>query len=117
MQDIERLRNVLLTECRVDYVGLWEVISHVEYETGQSDRRMVREIAMALIAQLLQEGLIKAGAPNDTGGFIEWELSPEEAVRRINDEWTALGREPNLGDIVWFTSTEAGDIHVREAAK
>lgn len=112
MQNIEEIKNVLLNECSVDYVGLWEVISHVEYETKQSDPQTVRETVMVLITKLLREGLIKAGAPKDTGGFVAWQLSPEETVKRIHDEWNALGREPDLGDIVWFTTTEAGDAQV-----
>lgn len=112
MRDIEEIKNVLLTECSVDYVGLWEVMAHVEYGLKHSNPQEVRELTMKLVGELLHEGLIKAGDPKDTGGFVAWKLSPEETVKRIRDEWNALGREPNLGDIVWFTTTEAGDAQV-----
>jgi hypothetical protein len=28
----------------------------------------------------------------------------DESLARIDREWAALGREPNLGDIVWFVA-------------
>lgn len=112
MRDIEQIKTVLLTESSLDYVGLWEAITHVEHALKHTNPQTVREVTMQLIGELLHKGLIKAGAPNDTGWFVAWQLSPEEAVKRIRDEWNALGHEPNLGDIVWFTTTEAGDAEV-----
>jgi hypothetical protein len=31
-------------------------------------------------------------------------LPPDQAVSRIEKEWSALGREPNIGEVAWFTS-------------
>ena len=112
MRKSERIKNVLLTECMVDYVGLWEAISHVEYGLSDASAQKVREVTMDLIGELMHEGLVKAGDLNEISGFVPWQHNPEEALKRISDEWSALGHEPNLGDIVWLTTTEAGDAKV-----
>jgi hypothetical protein len=37
-----------------------------------------------------------------------WGLSPAETIKRIEDEWRALGRMPNLGEVCWLALTDAG---------
>jgi len=37
-----------------------------------------------------------------TAIFAVWQLSIDETIARIEREWLALGREPNLGEIAWF---------------
>jgi hypothetical protein len=31
-------------------------------------------------------------------------MPPQEVIARIEAEWTGLGRDPNIGQIVWFTA-------------
>ena len=60
-----------------------------------------------LVADLLESGQVLAGFPAADGrGFQSWELSPMQTIERINSEWDKLGREPNIGDVVWFTARE-----------
>ncbi len=114
MQDLEQIKREFLAECTDDYVGLWSLIRRIRFGLKQLDPQKVREITIALITELLEEGLIKAGIPKMTGALEEWRLSAERTVERIQDEWNKLGVEPNMGDIVWFTTTEAGDIKAKE---
>ena len=51
------------------------------------------------------------------GEFEPWSLSVHETVDRINRESDAVGRDPNIGDILWFTSTEKGDTQAEQFAK
>jgi hypothetical protein len=113
MRNTEQIKNVLLTEGSVDYVGLWEAITHVEHGLKQTNPQKVREVTMDLIGELLLKGLMKAGDLNETGEFVAWQLNPEEALKRIRDEWNALSREPDLGDIAWFVTTAVRDPQVR----
>jgi hypothetical protein len=48
---------------------------------------------------------MQAGHPTPDGRhFVAWDLSPDQAVDQIEREWLALGREPGIGEVAWFTS-------------
>jgi hypothetical protein len=90
----------ILTECEEDHVGLWSIYRQIK-DAGFADPRLV---TIALIHWLLTTGVIEAGVPDDRGNFHAWKETPEDAYQRINNEWLKLGREPDIGDIAWFTT-------------
>jgi hypothetical protein len=48
---------------------------------------------------------MQVGHPTPDGRqFVAWGLPPDQAVSRIEREWAALGREPDIGEVAWFTS-------------
>ena len=48
-----------------------------------------------------------AGIPKPDGqGFDRWDLSVQETMDRITHELDELGREPEIGEIVWFTAPD-----------
>jgi hypothetical protein len=119
MIDVEPVKRQVLREGTEDYVGLWSIIwqiryilNHAQYPTHGEDRAdpmQVRRHTLALVQELLDQGLVKAGTPTPDGkGFKPWPLEPHDVVGRIQSEWDALGREPNIGEVVWFTATEKG---------
>lgn len=113
MSDLNQLKADLLVECKDDHVGLWTLIKCVRLDLGVTDPAEVRRVTLELVVEFLESGLVQAGFPTADGrGFKRWDLSPEQVVARIEHEWDALGREPNIGDIVWFTTTEKGDKEV-----
>ena|SRR5579859_332222 len=95
----------LADECRTDHVGLWQIVSAVQFDLGAADPVQTQTLTMQLVRSLLQDYGIVVGHPAPDGrGFVTWNVSPELAVRRIEAEWSALGHEPDIGDIAWFTS-------------
>src|SRR4051812_22943418 len=90
----------ILTECEEDYVGLWSIYRQVK----AAHIADAKTFTLALIDFLLSAGIVEAGVPDAQGGFHAWQLSPEDALQRITREWSSLGREPDIGDIVWFTT-------------
>jgi hypothetical protein len=123
MIDLNRLRKEVLKECEEDHVGLWSLIWQIRYalnggkypsrEDDRADPLEVRHLTLRLVQDLLETGLVQAGSPTpDARGFEPWSLGPSEVVGRINSEWDALGREPNIGEVVWFTTTEKGQKEV-----
>jgi hypothetical protein len=114
---LESISNGFLAECREDYVGLWKLIWRIGNETRETDPDTIRSLAIALLTNLLNKGLIKAGMPNATGEFEEWRASPDEIIRRIEARWDRLGKEPDIGDVVWFTTTEKGDVESQSRIK
>lgn len=105
MVDLDALKQDALAECEEDHVGLWSIVWTVRRHLPQADSRQVRQTTMKLLEDLLREGSIEAGTPSPNGrDFKSWNLPAEAVIERIDAEWDRLGREPNIGEIVWFTS-------------
>ena len=94
----------LLDECRVDHVGLWEVVDAARFELGASTPAETQASAIELVRGLLDRGMHVGFPAPDGKGFVPWTVSADAAVRRIEQEWSALGREPNIGELAWFTA-------------
>ncbi len=110
MVDREKLKQLLLTEGREDHLGLWWVVGEVSDRLPSASGSEIRAETLAVIGELLEKGLLLAGFPKENGkDFEPWSGSSKEVIARIDAEWAALGREPNIGEIVWFATTEAGD--------
>ena len=89
-------------ECREDYVGLWSVMRRIK-ESDLPDGANVMEETLSLIAPLISGGSVVVGQFED-GKFREWLMMPEEILGRIRRDWLALGRDPDIGDIVWLVA-------------
>jgi hypothetical protein len=47
---------------------------------------------------------MQVGYPAPDGRhFVPWELRADQALSRIEKEWSTLGREPDIGEVAWFT--------------
>jgi hypothetical protein len=97
----------LIEECHEDHVGLWRIVNAVRFDLGSTTPHQTRELTLDLVRELLHERGMQVGHPAPDGRhFISWGLPPEQAVNRIGEEWSALGRDPNIGEVAWFTSAE-----------
>lgn len=94
----------LVEECRVDHVGLWEVINAARYDLGASTPEDIQATTVRLVRGLLGRGMHVGYPAPDGKGFAPWNVPADVAVRRIEQEWDALGREPNIGEVAWFTA-------------
>lgn len=94
----------LVDECREDHVGLWEIVHAVQFDLGCQNPRQVQSLTLQLVRGLLSHRGMQVGHPAPDGRqFVSWGLSSDETIRRIEQELTALGREPNIGEVAWFT--------------
>jgi hypothetical protein len=97
----------LVEECHVDHVGLWEVVRAAQDRLGSTDPSETQALTLRLVRGLLQDRGMQVGHPAPDGRhFVAWDLPPDEAVSRIERDWAALGREPDIGEVAWFTSAE-----------
>ena len=97
----------LAEECCVDHVGLWEIVDAVRSDLGSTSAPETRSLTLRLVRSLLSVRGMQVGHPASDGRhFVSWDLSPDEAVSRIEKEWSALGRELNIGDVAWFTMAQ-----------
>lgn len=112
--DQDQLRRNLLLQAQEDHLGLWWVAEEVAKHLHDPTESSVRAITLSLVADLLRSGLWQAGYPAPNGSDFEaWTVSPGEILARIEGEWRLLERQPTIGEIVWFTTTEAGDRAAR----
>src|SRR5215510_14272801 len=94
----------LLAECADDHVGLWEVVRAVQDEMDVRDPSELREVTLDVVRDLLDQPCLEAGFPAPDGRrFNPWNISKEDVLKRVEHQWDALGRLPNIGDIVWFS--------------
>jgi hypothetical protein len=100
--DMTELVDDFMKESNVDYVGLWEIAQASREDLGAETTDRARMLSLKVVRQLYERGL-RPG--NYWGGdFDYW---PDEgcqaALDRIEREWIAAGKDPNLGDpICWF---------------
>jgi hypothetical protein len=116
-RDMNRAEREVLLRGLDDYVGLWEVFSVTRRELPETDGSSIRRAVMEVVSNLLEKGLMRAGFPTRGGGFDPSDETPEETLTRIEHEWDRLGREPDVGDIVWFDLTEEGEARARDLAR
>jgi hypothetical protein len=101
----EDVLESLAEECHEDHVGLWRIVNAVRFDLGAAKPSEIRELTLRLIRNLLHERRMQVGHPAPDGRhFIAWSLSPEQAISRIEQEWSSLGRDPDIGEVAWFTS-------------
>jgi hypothetical protein len=97
----------LVEECHADHVGLWEIVEAVRSDLGSTNPSEIRRLTLDLAGHLLSKRGMQVGRPASDGrNFVAWDLTPDQALERITDEWSALGREPNIGEVAWFTFKE-----------
>jgi len=88
-------------------VSLWEVLRSVRRYFPEAGPEQARDLTLRAVHDLLGSGALVAGFPTVDGrGFEPWARPEHEIVRTIAEEWDALGRDPDIGDIVWFDSRE-----------
>jgi hypothetical protein len=60
-----------------------------------------------VVRELLAHGLLAGDPPYSKDGYTAWQDQRLDAViDRIRAEWIALGRTPNIPDIVWFSTPD-----------
>ena len=114
--ELTPLHKTILVTCSDGDVGLWEIIWKIHggpYASGATLPEEIRRSTIRIVGDLLSENLIQAGFPqvqrDGTVIFQPLSRSTAETVTYIEKEWDNLGRTPNIGDIVWFKVTDAGE--------
>ena len=105
MVDLSQLIRSIRNELADDYIGLWTIVREVQQTA--TDPNEVTELTISLVRELLKDPLVVAG--DFVGGkFVRSSESSNELVTRIEAQWKALGRSPDIGEIVWFSLSNSG---------
>jgi len=100
------LRDITV-ECDVDYVGIWEIVGRLRWLKLSNE--IVFNDSMFIIGRLLENpGIIVGQFANKK--FCKWEMKKGDIITKIEREWVDLGRDPDLGEIVWFVGPWAKDL-------
>jgi len=103
VEALDKICADILRESEYDYVGLWEITNAIERDLKPTSLKERRILTLQIIRCLLAGGLEAVNLTASGPGCIPWqEQDVESILRRIDDEWNALGHEPDIGDIVWF---------------
>jgi hypothetical protein len=97
----------IVQESKDDIIGLWSILWEVKHHMPDISQSAAKTTTLKIVRRLIEERGLVAGRPERGGrSFIRWNLSTEETLKRIEHEWEELGREPNIGEIVWFVMPE-----------
>lgn len=81
-------REKLLVEGQYDWVKLWDVHRHVAMENLSDSLAEVQRKTLALVAELISEGLAEAGDLRDHGARFEpWTSAVGESIERMSAEY------------------------------
>ena len=105
---LESCVDELLVRGEDDWVHAAEVAEVAQSIGGARTDADIQELSIDLVREVVERGLMKIGDVTEDG-FQEWRAPLTDAVVRVKDEWTELGRRPNLGEIFWLANTEKGD--------
>jgi hypothetical protein len=102
-QIIEEIGKMLADEVQTDCVGLWAVLWEVKQRLPSLTPAEARTTVLSIVREAIEQEVIM---PADVVNIraVPWDASPREALKRIESEWLALGREPTIGEIVWFVA-------------
>jgi hypothetical protein len=109
------IQRGILAEGTRDYVDLRLVAADVARTEKLVDPEEMRRRTLDALRPLLEAGWIQAGHTPGGRHFKPWDLSPGSMLARIDEEWSALGREINVWDIVLFVTTPEGKRALRTA--
>lgn len=112
LASVETCQIDLLKRGVADWLDMAEVAWVAASVGGAKTEQEIRALAVEVIRRLLQDRLIAVGDVTEDG-FRAWDVSDDDALLRIEREWLALGRLPNLGEVCWLSNTEAGDDFAR----
>jgi hypothetical protein len=106
-EQVAQLKDQIVEEAIEDYVGLWSIVKQIRRVVPELSDDGIREITIDLLRDLLDAGVLTVGFPTlDGGSFESWTISSRDAITRIEQEWALLGRDPNIGEIVWVTTPD-----------
>jgi hypothetical protein len=115
---IEEVKRVLIEEALTDIVGPWLLLGVVRENAPLLTPDEARQATLKAVREALAEERVVPGEfvdlDEETYAFAPWRLSVDDAMARIEREWTALGREPNPGEIAWFAAPRLLPVTIRK---
>jgi hypothetical protein len=106
---LSRCVDELLKRGLDDWIQAAEVAGIVKSVGSVATEREIRDLALDLIRDVIERGLMKIGEVSEKEGFVEWKVPIPEAVERVRGAWDALDGMPDLGEVCWLANSDRGD--------
>ena len=104
---VEQLKYQVKRLSAGDYTGLWLVAKRARELLPDASDDQIRSLSLSALSDLLRDGTIVVGDPTPGGGFKPWNLTLDQALQRISEEWDILGHAPTRGgEIADFTTPD-----------
>jgi len=101
------IRDALLRMVTEDFTGLGELPALLKVLFPELSMEERKSITLEVVGQLLQDRMIRAGKLDDAGGkFIGTDLTADEVVAAMDQEWQRIGRDPHIGEIFWLDTVD-----------
>ena len=109
MSVVSKCVDELLHAGLEDFIQAAEVVS-IAYDVGRAATAWeARDLALRMVREVLMAGQMEIGDLKKEG-FIAWDLEPDEALTRVEQEWSPPYL-PALGEFFWLHNTKLGDVH------
>jgi len=109
-EHLEQIWSPFRHELTRDHVGLWILIRAVKDAEPDATARDVRGVTMEVLRYALEQGDAIAGHfDGKTYAFVPWEGSADDVIARAEHAWDALGREPNIGEVLALMPPQPDD--------
>ena len=102
--DHMRLQEKWLRIANDTELGLWVIVKDLVEKSPHASPSEIRSMTVNALRPILESGKLYAADLLPDGKVRLWKGSSDEILNRIDAEWIGLGRDPNIGDIVWFLS-------------
>jgi len=101
----DAFRAQVIAEAKRDYLGLWWIVRKVREHFPELSVSERKTATLELLRPFLQSRELIAGQPSKDGRtFSTWGGDASEVLARIDESWPEMREDPDIGEIVWFTS-------------
>ncbi len=83
-----------------DFVGLWKLAWHLRRQIADLPDDKIRSLAAGILEGLRGSAVRVGSLSEESGMFTPWPA--DKGIDRAMQEWAALGRDPNIGEIAWL---------------
>jgi len=107
MRGVESVKAQIVAEGEEDHLGFWSIVRVVQGFLGTTDKKYVRCFTFALLSDLLASGQLVAEFPAPNGREFDVLSTPvDELLHQVGEAWDKLGRDPTIGEIIWFATPD-----------
>ena len=101
--EVEGMAQQLRAEADIDFFDISLIAEPLRERLGLQSQDDIRHHTLRVIERLIALG-VKPGDYDYATTISFWPGTPAELLDRIETEWVALGRTPDLGEsICWFS--------------
>jgi hypothetical protein len=104
----EHIKENILEACNENKGSLYFVTEEVKDIYFYDDMQIIKETSLMVIKKIMESDFIIVGGLNNNNEFISWDLSIEETIIKIENDWDNLNTFLKPSEMAVFQITEKG---------